>query len=268
MRLTRFSRTCGFTLLEVMAAAGIFTVLIVLMFQVLNGINVATSRLTTRIEAEKDARVALDTLAQDIYALVRNNQATILFKAGDEVGNDAIKFLCLSRPEPDQTNPRMTLVTYSVDGSTGIPMLVRGTAPVLWNDTADYDFSAVLTRSSVVENPVAEGVFRFEIIWLRTDGVISRNPPAEATAAGDFERVDLSATAGFIVTVASLDPKSRVLAEQIGYTAVQSNFSTLESSSNEIEWNPLEKWTDELTNDLQPAIRQNVRFIQRTYRLP
>ncbi len=272
----------GFTLLEIVAAAAVFMLVLVLLLQILDGVGNAASHQSKRIEATGSARRALDTLAQDISVLVRRNGGTLLFNAGDETRNDALKFLCLSRPAPGATKPRMSLVSYAVERrddpiiGANVPMLVRCDESISWpmgdeSAVAEYDFPAVLNRSIAGSHVAAEGVFRFEILWLRKDGVICREPPEESAAlsgSSEYRRVDLSAVSGFIVTVACLDRQSLAIAAGVDFSRLQKNFATLPVLTVELDTNPLEKWTTRIAEARPARVRENIRFIQRTYYLP
>ncbi len=284
-RATPRRATHGFTLLEVLAAAAVLMLMMALLLRITGGVSDSVSRQAKRIEATGTARRALDTLAQDIYVLVRQDGATLLFKAGNETENDALKFLCLSRPAPGTDRPRFSFVSYAVESrkdpaiNADVPMLIRGDESVSWpmgneSAVAGYDFAAVLNRQVAHGHVASEGVFRFEILWLRKDGVICREPPMEDAATiglappSGYRRVDLSKVSGFIATVACLDRQSQVVEAGFDFHALQKTFAALPVSTADAGTNPLEKWTGEIAHAQPPRVRENIRFIQRTYYLP
>jgi type II secretory pathway pseudopilin PulG len=280
--LRRTAAAAGFTLVELLAATCLFVLLVGVAFETVSLTSSATDRQARRLDATSSVRTALDTLSQDIYTFVRQNGATLLFKPGDSNEGDALKFLCLSRPEPEQARPRMTLVGYELDVSTespsgggrGLPALLRTNAPVSWpaiddDAPADYDFFNVLRRPAERRRPVAGGVIRLEIIWLGSDGVISRLPRGATTEGDGFHRVDPAKVIGFIAIVAAIDRRSERLA--ISTQAVNQARSVLSTLSEEDVaggLNPYDLWMTRVGDIEDPTIRQHLLITQRTYYLP
>jgi type II secretory pathway pseudopilin PulG len=279
--LPRTKRSGGFTLVELLAATCLFVLLVGVAFETVSLTSSATDRQTRRMDVNSSVRVALDTLSQDIYTFVRQNGATLLFKPGDSEQSDALKFLCLSRPEPGQVRPRMTLVSYelgrisdSPSARAALPALLRTDAPVSWpaaedEAPADYDFSNVLRRPAVGQRPAAEGVIRLEIIWLGSDGVVSRLPRGSTMESDGFRRIDLASTVGFVVVVAAMDRRS--LAVTIPPEAIseaQSVLFTLSDDDVTEGRNPYDQWTSKVREIRHPVIRQHLFITQRTYYLP
>lgn len=281
LSLHRTERAKAFTLVELLAATCLFLLLVGVAFETVSLTNSATDRQSRRMDTTSSVRVALDTLSQDIYTFVRQNGATLLFKPGKSNEGDVLKFLCLSRPEPGQVRPRMTLVSYELnaetDPSPGRPTpiaLLRTDAPVSWPTAddeapADYDFSQVLRRPAEGRRAVADGVIRFEIIWLGSDGVISRIPRDAVVEPDGFRRVELTNTIGFIVVVAGIDRRSQsipISAEAM--VQAQSVLPTLNEKDVAAGLNPYDLWTSRQRDIGDSTIRQHLFITQRTYYLP
>jgi hypothetical protein len=280
-RSTTRSRTRGFTLLEVLASTCVLLLIVGLAWQLVSMIMDTTSHRTKGMEATGTQRVALDTLSQDIYTLVRQHGATLCWKPGDAPASDELRFLCLSRPEPNRPRSRMTLVSYFIEGiplpvaeGAPFPALIRGDAPVTWptNDEdqpADFDFARVLRRPPLGKQPVAEGVFRFDVLWLCRDGVLRRIPPTESIDPTGFRRVKLEEVAALIVTLAGVDRSSLLeFSRQGALSEAQECLSTLTNEDLAAGHTTFDRWREEIGRITSPLIRRHVQLVQRTYYLP
>ncbi len=270
----------------------VFAMMLMLLVQLTSGVNESTQHQMRSMEAIGSARVALDTLAQDLGTLITRGGTTLLFKQGDATTNDLLRFLCISRPVAGSADSRLYVVGYSVAMrhsatlDATVPMLVRGSAPVGWpasGDTtaADYDFRTVLRDKTLVElDAVAERVFRFEIVWLRKDGSVTRDPrglnpdPDANVDANGYIWVDLREMSGLIVSIATLDGmRQRQIAagaaeEGGGFVSLQSSFAALENRPEDAGKTPATQWNAAISSVQPEAARENLRILQRTYYLP
>lgn len=265
----------GFTLLETLAASAVFALIVVLLFSIVQGVGETASHQARRIESTEDARVALDALGQDLGVLVRSIETTLLFKPGNETQNDVLRFLCFSRPDPSNAHGRMMVAEYRIESrpdtktEKNIPMLVRGLSPVLWPQAgesipADYDFASVLQRSSQSDSVIAGNVFRFEILWMTRDGSISRHPPSSTLLSNGFYQVNLAEVGALIVTVASLDEKTRRLVNDSEWNALQGAFPVLSDAIPQTDKSTADRWSSAIATIEPEMARRNVRMVERT----
>lgn len=270
----------AFTIIELLCAMAVLLLLLTGLLQVVSHVSGTASQQARRTQSIGEARAALDTLGQDLSVLVRNEEATILFKPGNTSENDELKFLCLSRPAPGVDAPRMSLISYRIEQRTDTvfgditPVLVRGDSVIRWaqpNERAadDYDFETVLGRSTETDSPVALGVFRFEVLWFLKNGEVRHTPPLlDGETPDGFVRVDLSQVGGVIASVACLDRPSLPIAARSGWPSIQAALPSTPSGSANVESSTLATWQNTLPAIEPPRVRQNVRFVERTCPLP
>ncbi|WP_050026001.1 prepilin-type N-terminal cleavage/methylation domain-containing protein [Verrucomicrobium sp. BvORR034] len=276
----------GFTLVELLVVMVVFLVLTFLLVQATTTAQTATSHQLRQMDAITSARMALDNLTEDISTLVTRGGTGVLFKPGDATTNDTLKFVAISRNSSQHPRARMTIVSYTMETrphpllKCDLPMLVRGSAPLLWptdNDiqAEDYLLSECLSTRALGDSDVTgEHAFRFELVWMRRDGTITRDPrglpPYTADQQPDpngFIKVDLKEVRAFIASIAVLDgPAQRDIAEAEGFGPLQMKLVTM-STSTALESTPASFWQQAIA-ELPPPARQHTRVLQRTYYLP
>ncbi len=266
-------RRRAFTLVELLVAMAILTVLLLTLSRVFFSIAETTQRQARRQEATEAARSVLDRIGHDLRTLITQGGGTFLATPSAS-GNDEISFLTLARPNAATSGAgalRMARIRYRVEPllepgqSVPIPTLTRTQEPVRWL-SADYDLPAVLRRTPTAQPAgVGPGVFRFEVVWLRRDGSITRNPGGPMATGGDTETlVDLAEIHGFIVSLAVSD-RSRLERAASDTPALLGSFPGVPFTSTDRL--PGAEWQGAIPTAQPLYIRQNVHIFQRSYYL-
>jgi hypothetical protein len=220
---------------ELIVSIGVLVVLVLLFTLLLNSAASITTLGHKQMDADSQARQLLDRMAIDLAQLVSRSDVDFFGKgttapnstAGTMVGNDQIAFYSAVPgyyPTSSYQSP-VSLVAYRVnsDSTSGkYNKMERMGKGLLWN-------AATPTPGPVVFMPLTIGpsaavplgtwpaatstsapdpdyevigpqIFRFEYCYLLSGGNLSITPPA-----------NISGVAGFIVDIAVIDPKSKVL---------------------------------------------------------
>ncbi len=248
----------GFTLIEILVASAVLTLLVALLAATFSHFAEVTSTSGKRLETSNQIRTVFDRMAFDLRSSIRNAGMAIAFlknkqaTGGTATANDAICFLVDARTTSPQS--RFARVGYEVSDETFSPegtpptSLMRCVEPFYWTDNAA---NSALT-SNADRQVFGRGVFRFELSFIRTDGGIVADPPANSS--------DISAV---VCTTASLDEStfSKLTAGQRSQLG-----SALPDSVNGSL--PLAAWARISFSGLPVPVVQHVRFNQRVFKLP
>ena len=232
----------AFTLVEMLVSIAVLTLFLLVLSQLLNSAATITTLSNKRMDADSQGRLVLDRMAVDFGQMVKRSDVDYYLKGGtggSQTGNDQIAFYSHVRGyyPPSGSQSPVSLVAYrvnSLSGATAFNKLERMGKGLLWNgvspsstpvvfspQTISVNWPTATTNNSIDPDYEAVGpdVFRFEYYYLligQTVGgtiypsTLSYTPwdtriPGHDTVAG-FR--DVSAIG---VTIAVLDPKSRVL---------------------------------------------------------
>jgi len=165
----------GFTVVELMAATAVFSLMMVLALQLLISASKTTSQSSKQIEATDGARSALDAIARDIKNMVRTQGVTFVGgqdnnRPASDPNTDYLAFLTTGRAGStssyngtgagsvnSDTDLRYTGVCYRVDniqytinGSlvTG-PAVIRLTTPVTWGDVNENTLAGLVAANAL-----------------------------------------------------------------------------------------------------------------------
>jgi|GEM_PF-2704485 len=289
-------RSPAFTLLEILAAMAVFVLLLVLVTQISGQTMAVISASQRRVEALQSARTVLDSMGSDLANLVRRHGGVLI--AGQSPSeytppSDSMAFVCASRPHAGVGNPAdvrflaisvgVRLFENKVIGVTGeiMPMVSKGVGPVPWNGNFAHFSNAAASAANALEGPagitdisepLSEGVFRMEVVYLLNDGSITPNPPALVNFASTpalgpgTTAVDLSRVRAIIVAVAALDKTTlRLVADAGEFQKLAEAFPAL----TELNKTPMQLWSSTpLPDSLPKRVKENLRVLQRTFYLP
>jgi prepilin-type N-terminal cleavage/methylation domain-containing protein len=192
----------GFTLVEMLAALAVFTVLGVMVSQLVSGATLTIAAGRKALDADSQARFVFSRMAQDFGRMVRRSDVDMVFAKQD--GNDRMFFYsevpAVSGRAGGVANP-VSLVGYRVaDGPDNwqLEWLGKGLA---WDgaQSADgevlflaYDRAGQLDADSMLEkrwpgvfdtnnrdadyHVISDQVFRMEFCFLLNDGTYSNRP--------------------------------------------------------------------------------------------
>lgn len=225
----------GFTLVELLVATSVLTVLIFLVAQLLNSATTITTLGEKRMEADAQARTALDRMALDFSRIVKRPDVDYFLKSPTQTqkGNDQLAFYSEVPgyyPSDNFQSP-VSLVSYRVNaGNSELERMGKG---LLWNGARSGNVSMVYLPFTIDETWAAATnqspdttyevmgpeVFRFEYGYLLKgrDLPDGRQLPAITSVTPWDDRLDhtqiesLRDVAAIIVCIAAIDPKGRAL---------------------------------------------------------
>ena len=216
-RSTRALR--AFTLVELLLAMAVLTMIIGLLMQMLNGISAATNGSIAHMDADSQARMVFDRLADDLAALPNRSDVDFSFSKKDgsatRGANDELYFYSVVPGVFDSsvTGPQSltTLIGYRVD-STAKYQLQRLAKGMLWDRNAggaanslvfltatssltgtsyapdsqstlqgNPSWSAITSGSDSDYSIFSPGVFRLEYCYYLKDGTYSNKPVMTST---------------------------------------------------------------------------------------
>lgn len=289
----------GFTLLEILAATVVATILLTVSLQILGGSSEAVKEAGKKLNAQTHLRTALDRFAADFSTAMLTSGTTAIWREG-QAGSELV-FLSRSRsalPGSAATSaaPRGAAIGYALldhqdgSGATTYPELKRGDAPVNFESDLAEVFKKIPDTSDSIWNrwePLGTGIVRFHISFLLDDGSITQTPPgysmispqtgndvsfqndltlpSGAVAIAFSERNIPRATANgryvkaLIVAAAAVDRD--VLNQALRANKLSEINDLGEPGPGET---PLEVWEKNLTRIQFKPLLQNVRFQQRT----
>jgi prepilin-type N-terminal cleavage/methylation domain-containing protein len=237
----------AFTLVEMLIAVTILTLLIVLFAQFFNSASTITTLGTKRIDADSSARPLLDRMGVDFSQMVKRSDVSYFVKtqANTQVGNDQIAFYSAVTgyyPSPSKQSP-VSLVAYRVNSDSTSPSynkVERMGKGLIWSG-ASPSYIPILflapagTPTTTIDNiwPAATDsftsdsdyeligpyVFRFEYYYLLTTGALSPGPWTSTNA------VAIKDVAAIVVAIAAMDPKSKVLVTNSQITTIAGSLS-------------------------------------------
>src|SRR5580704_673716 len=228
LQCARFGRCNAFTLAELLVSVGVLVLLVLLFTQLLNSAATITTLGHKQMDADSQARQLLDRMAIDFAQLVKRSDVDFFAKGttapnsvgGAMIGNDQIAFYSAVPgyyPATGSQSP-VSLVAYRINSASGTAAfnkMERLGKGLVWNGVSLTDTPVVFmpltisatwpaaTSSSTFDSAyetIGPQVFRFEYCYLLTNGSLSITPP------GNF-----SGIAAFIVDIATIDSKSKVL---------------------------------------------------------
>lgn len=221
----RRRHVAGFTLPELVVSIGVLVVLVLLFTLLLNSAASITTLGHKQMDVDSQARQLLDRMAIDFAQLVNRTDVDFFGKGtaapnsvgGAMIGNDQIAFYSAVPgyyPATGSQSP-VSLVAYRANAKNKLERVGVG---LVWNGVSSTDTpivflpltisatwpSATDLTASPTPEPRAEvigpQIFRFEYCYLLSSGNLSITPPG-----------NISGVAGFVVDIAVIDPKSKVL---------------------------------------------------------
>ena len=145
----------AYTLLETLTAVSILALMLVLMFQVTDGIFHASRRQNREMEAVATGRRALDVMTVDLQNALFTGNATLL--APSSPGSNLFAVLATRIGANSSETPRFLAVSYSLNGSNQI---IRSYGPVDYGATNLF----IATLQAPVNEclPLASGVLALQ----------------------------------------------------------------------------------------------------------
>src|SRR5687768_6034140 len=91
MRRNLSPRKAAFSLVEMLVAAAVFLLLVLIVAQIVNSASSVAAQSRKRLDADSQARTVLDRLAQDFGRM--SKRSDLDFLAANEAGNDRLFFV-------------------------------------------------------------------------------------------------------------------------------------------------------------------------------
>jgi prepilin-type N-terminal cleavage/methylation domain-containing protein len=204
----------GFTLVEMLVAMAVMTLLLTFVFQMLSGTTATINASNKQMDTALLARIVLDRFGNDFSGALFSNGATALYYSDPgNAGNSALGFVSASRARgpttaagPWTTDVRSAIVGYRIrsvlqnvgrTATANIPSLNRGDGRLTFSvrdagQKATYNLWDVFgSNSTRMPNDlisgsegilnwqiIANGIFRMHISFILDDGRVVQTPPS------------------------------------------------------------------------------------------
>jgi hypothetical protein len=292
----------GFTLVELLAAMILFSMIIGMTAWAVIGATDTTAGAEKQMDTTMQARAFLDRFGADLNAMMDEGGLTALYygDTSNAAGNSAIGFVCRSRPRVASADSRGVVVGYRINDTTDLsgsyPMISRGDAELRYsasmksilenasNDLEDGSSDLFQLGGQPTWQVLGTGIIRFHISFLLNTGQIVQAPPNFKTTASIFPdgvstgdcqfipfRAEDSATGdyvvGLIASIAVLDTRTRDQAFKSDTTGTfPGKFERPPASGTSSEKTALSVWNEKLlTANISKPVRANIRFYERMF---
>lgn len=214
----------AFTLVEMLVAVSILSVIVLLVTRLLNSAALVTTSGNKRMDADAHARPLLDRMSVDFAQMPRRSDIDYHFKnaSNPQSGDDQLAFFSFVPGYYPSAGSRSvaSLVAYRVTANHQMERMGKG---LLWNGVSSANAPLVFSPLTISElwpsatnaapdddyELIGPQVFRFEYYYVLKNGT-SSNMPWD-TSAGHTTIGGLQDLVALVALVATVDPKSRVL---------------------------------------------------------
>lgn len=291
----------AFTLAELLVSLAVLTLLTLLIARLVNNAAAITILSGKHIDTDAQARPLLDRMAIDFAQMVKRSDVQCYLKSPvipmtgttASTNNDRIAFYCAvpgDYPSTGSQSP-FSLVAYRVNSSTAAAntasntRLQRMSRGLLMNgDSSSITDGPIVFGPTTIESIwptvgsnatfdakyelVGPQVLRFEYCYLLTNGNLSTTP--WDTALGHIDATGMRDVVAIVVTIATIDSRSRVLLDNARVATIAGALPDYISGAGPGQL--LAQWQDKLNTDSQitamprPAI-SGIRFYERYFYL-
>ena len=197
----------GFTLVEMLVAATVMTMLVLMIAGLMRGASSTIATSGRHLDADGQARQVLDQIQMDLARMLKRTD--IYFQFAKQAGNDQFTFYCetpglFATGVPSSKQSNLSLLCYRFDDAYQLERLDQGCQ---WTDVT-FSPTAVPVLEQSNFQVLSSSVFRMEIAFLLRDGdtslLITGTPPTPGSQA--FRNL-----AAIIVAIAVFDSNSQKL---------------------------------------------------------
>ncbi len=260
----------GFTLVELLVAMGVMSLVVVMLTNLINGVTLTTDRSHRRIDADAGARVALDRLGLDLEKMLQRPDVDYAFHKYD--GNDTISFYATTQGYGTASRP-LSAIAYLINGNYQLDRGARTIAGADWQtpvfvsastqslnrtDIVNHDTSiseAKTTLAAIDYQTLCEDILRLEFAYLVKDAAgvrIAKDAPSK------FENLR-----GLVVGVAALDARSRAMTTPAQLAQIAAGLIDAQDGKDILSlWDPV---AGKPLAGVPEAATSNVRIYQRYY---
>jgi prepilin-type N-terminal cleavage/methylation domain-containing protein len=267
------TRRNGFTLVEMLVAVAVFTLLAVMLTQVVFMTSQAITIDTKKLDSAAQARVFFDRLGRDLAARpTRSDLGGIQFTQ-DPASAYFQFYSAVSGYSTNAPTRRLSLVGYRIHASptTGMLCLERGAANADWTAAGSPIFlpPSYLTQPAMPVlsdddyDVLAEGAFRMEFCFLLTTGELS--PHNYSATTGPATATDYKYVAGFVVALAVLDNRSRAQLTATQVVTLSTSFGTGPSPGADSMSSWIRGFNPSSITSVPAAAVNSIRFYERTF---
>jgi hypothetical protein len=272
----------AFTLSELLVGIAVLTLLTLLLARLVNSATSITTLSGKRMEAEAQARPLFDRMAIDFAQMVKRSDVQCYLKSPvipmtgttASANNDRIAFYSTvpgDYPSTGSQSP-FSLVAYRVNSSTAAAntasntrlqrmsrgLLMNGDSssitdgPLVFGPTAIESIWPTVGSNATFDAKyelVGPQVFRFEYCYLLTNGNLSATP--WDSALGHIDAAGMRDVVAIVVTIATIDSRSRVLLDNARVATIAGALPDYTSGAGPGQL--LAQWQDKLNTDSQIA---------------
>lgn len=189
----------GFSLIELLVASAVMTMLLVVTLQILTHTSSAVRVAGRHRDTDAQIRGAMDRLATDFSTAMLGGESSALVRNTNET-NSYLRFICLSRAREGAgpTQPRGAVVGYGVNDVTQTLSGKTFTTGLLMRGDGQISFTGGNSQFAVIFNALSQsppaavipdanwealaaGIVRFHVSYLLDNGDIVQVPPAYST---------------------------------------------------------------------------------------
>ena len=272
----------GFTLIEMLVAIAVLTILIVIVSTLFTSASNVTSTGTKRMDIDSELRPVFNRIAVDLAKMVKRSDVAAHAKTqgSTQTGNDLIAFYSLvdgffpTSNTAEKRQPQTTLVSYRINPSFRFERMAKGLAfagqhpspPLLFGTAntiaANWSTATSSNAPDADYSVVAAGVFRFEYYYiLKSTGAASEAPwPA-------IPQINVTDIGALAVNIAVIDPRSRALVTDSAIADLVGRMTDYEQAMGTTGL--IEAWqtTIDGTTNIPRVALQNIRLYQRIFTL-
>jgi type II secretory pathway component PulJ len=235
----------GFTILELLVAGAVLSLLVVLVAQMVGSASLVTSGSRKRMAADEEARMVFDRMASDFARMVKREEMDNFFVPAS--GNDEMYFYSQSPALYANTNSAanspIALVGYRVTNQR----LERYGEGKTWDDLNSLTYSngtlnpntRISSLASGNYQVIAPSVFRMEYVFLMKPGTTNASGATNTTNTYSQTNVvglgmkDVSAV---VVTLGVLDEGSRKIVDSSTLGAIADSMADASAGPTSGPW--------------------------------
>ncbi|MEI6494218.1 MAG: prepilin-type N-terminal cleavage/methylation domain-containing protein [Verrucomicrobiota bacterium] len=233
----------GFSILELLVAIAVLTILVVLVAQMLGSASSVTSGSRKRMAADEEARMVFDRMSADIARMVKRDDVDSLFLS--KAGNDEMYFYSEAPAiyANAASNSPVALVGYRVESNS----LVRVSEGKNWDDitfltvgtNGTTNAASRISTNSAVAQVIGPSVFRMEYTFLMKPG--TTNVSGGTNSANTYSQTNVAGmgfkdVSAVVVSLAVLDESSRKIVDTNALGTIAGNMSDATTGPSSTNW--------------------------------
>jgi prepilin-type N-terminal cleavage/methylation domain-containing protein len=235
----------GFSILELLVAVAVLSIVVVLMAQMLGSASTMISGSSKRMAADEEARLVFDRMAADFSRMVKREDVDSMFVG--KVGNDEMFFYTDSPAIYASTtnNSPVAVVGYRVESNS----LVRLSEGKNWDDlmfltigttgSTNTNSWIVNHTNSVNRSTIGPSVFRMEYTFLMKPGstnVLGATNTTNTYSQANVDGMGLKDVSAIVVTLGVLDETSRKIVDSTTLSNVAAGFQDATAGPVATNW--------------------------------